>query len=336
MLLPAPAFPEGSPYPDPPDPGEPAYDPDRHLALQKPDRVWRLRDFGYDRDAIARCASPVAITAPFRLLSEEGVAAVQAVTRALKARCSRIAGNRVPTHLAGGVYRSRFLRDFCRCPRVAAFLSEIAETPLAPHSMPSQQVYVNYQPEDIRKAVDAWHFDSVGFDYVLMVSDPAAIEGGRFQFFRGTREEAARALGLETAALPFGSHGELPPERVEEADFPGPGYALFQQGCMVVHRASRLLGSGERITMVPCYVSRDPAYPDPTNTARMPNYGEPGILTELARHAAWLAGGKLEALARDLPFSDDPAAVARALREAIADVERVVGHIEAGRRQSEA
>jgi hypothetical protein len=322
-------FPPTSPYPDPPDPAEPLYDARRHLALEPPARVRRLEDLGYGRETIAGCASAIAITSPFRILSDEGVRALQGVTRALKARRSRIDGNRVPEHLAGGVYRSRFLRDFCHCPIVAGFLSELAGTPLAPHSMPSQQVYVNYEPADINRSVDAWHFDGVGFDYVLMVSDPTGIEGGRFEYFEGTREQAAEILGTSVAGLPFGHGGELPAERIVGADFPAAGYGIFQQGNLVVHRASRLFSAGERITLVPAYVSCDLAYPDPTNTVRMPNYGEPGILTELLRHAAWLGAAKLDALTRTMPFSEDPRAVAAALRRAVADVQRVADQIEA-------
>ena len=47
------------------------------------------------------------------------------------------------TFLAGGVYRSRFLRALCACPDILAFCSEQAGTPLAAHSPPSQQLYTS-------------------------------------------------------------------------------------------------------------------------------------------------------------------------------------------------
>ncbi len=53
--------------------------------------------------------------------------------------------------------------------------------------MSSQQVYINFAPEDLTKAIDNWHVASIGFDYVLMASDPATLNGGRFEFFRGLR-----------------------------------------------------------------------------------------------------------------------------------------------------
>lgn len=311
----------------------PPYDPARHLALERPERLWTLAELGYDAAAIAACPTDVAITAPFRVLSDQGVAALHEVTLRLKAQRTRLAGNRVPSHLAGGVYRSKFLRDLCNCPVVADFLSEVAGTPLAPHSMPSQQLYVNYAPDYIGKAVDAWHFDGVGFDYVLMVSDPAKLEGGAFQFFLGPKAEATELLGIDY--LRKGATGELPAERVVGVAFPAAGYAVFQQGNMVVHRAARLLRPAERTTIVPAYVGLETDYPDPTAVEDMPHYGEPGILAELTRHVAWRTRAKLAGVIDRLSLAEDPETLCAVLRAATADVERVLQSLGDGPRKTE-
>ena len=151
---------------------EAIYQPDKHLALESPENIWLLKDFGYDQLVIDSCASPVAVTSPFRLLSDEGIEVLHQIAVRLKAHCKKIPGGRNPTHLAGGVYRSKFLRDLCACPVILEHMSKISETSLAVHSMPSQQLYINYAPEDITRAVDDWHYDGIGFDYVIMVSDP--------------------------------------------------------------------------------------------------------------------------------------------------------------------
>ena len=65
---------------------------------------------------------------------------------------------------------------------------------------------------------------TIALDYVMMVTDPAQLPGGRFEYFRGTKGEAA-ALAAE---------GRTPPP-----DFPGPGYAIALHGNMVVHRRGR-------------------------------------------------------------------------------------------------
>ncbi len=304
---------------------EPCFDPSRHLALEAPARTWTLEEFGYGDDVVRAMPSPVAAAGPFRVLSREGVEAVQDVCRALKTgRELSLGGNRTSAYVHGATYRSRFLRDLCNSPDVASFLSEIAETELVPHSMPSQQVYINYAPDDLTKAVDNWHVDSIGFDCVLMVSDPAGFAGGRFQVFRGSMEQAAALLATTTRELTEGFLDDLPDERVEEFAFPGPGWAVFQQGHLVLHRATRLEAPGERITLVPGYVSPDASKSDPTNVERITGWGEPGILAELARHAAWRSRNRLDGLVATLPMTDDSSMLVASLREAITDIDRLV------------
>lgn len=67
--------------------------------------------------------------------------------------------------------------------------------------MPSQQLYINYAPDDLSKAVDTWHTDSIGLDCVVLASDPKSFSEGQFQFFHGTRQEAASLLEIRPEYL---------------------------------------------------------------------------------------------------------------------------------------
>ncbi|MGA2190510.1 MAG: hypothetical protein ABSH33_18470 [Steroidobacteraceae bacterium] len=300
---------------------EPVFDPARHLALEPPLRCWTLDDLGYTKEEAKCCASRVAIAGPMRLLSVQGAEAARNVALALSG--SRQAGDRTASYLTGGVYRSAFLRDLCSCPEVTAFLSEIAGCELLPHSMPSQQIYINYAPEDLSKAVDTWHTDSIGLDCVLMISDPASFSGGQFQFFVGTRYEAASLLDSRPENLTAANVRDLPAGRVADMQFPAAGYAVFQQGTMVVHRATRLERRAERNTAVLGYVSRDVALPDPTADSIV-NWGEPGIIAEFARHKAWLSRTKLDYLMSQIDLNASAADLRRLLTDAIADAQRAI------------
>ena len=300
---------------------EPVFDPKRHLALEPPSQLWTLDDFGYTKEEAKKCASQVAIAGPIRLLSEDGAEAARTVALAL--RGSRQAGDRTANYLAGGVYRSSFLRDLCNCPDITAFFSEIAGCELLPHSMPSQQVYINYAPDDLSKAVDTWHTDSIGLDCVVLASDPASFSGGQFQFFRGTRQEAASLLESGPENLTAPTRRDLPMERVIGVQFPAAGSAVFQQGTMVVHRATRLERRGERNTMVIGYVSRDVALPDPTRDSIV-GWEEPGIIAEFARHKAWLSRTKLDFLMRQIDVNASPSDIRNMLEDAIADTQRAI------------
>jgi len=309
---------------------EPTFDPARHLALEAPAQVWGLEALGYDEDRILAAPSKVGFTAPFRLLTPEGADAMEQVARDLKLHMTRAAdvesysGNRNQAFLAGGVYRSRFLRDLCNSLDVADFLSEIAGAPIGPHSLPSQQVYINYAPPKVEEHVDVWHADSIGFDYVLMASDPAMLKGGEFEVFLGTRAQASEATGLGPDALNLGYNGELPRDRTVSFRFPNKGYAIFQQGNYVIHRARRLDEPGERMTVVPGFVPLDIDVPDVTDVAHVATYGEPGIEAELLRHGAWLAAGKLQDLIGSFDPNADLSAMTARLEAARSDIDRVL------------
>lgn len=298
-------------------PEEPAFDPARHLALEPPRQIWRLADLGYATQDIRNCASDVAVAGPFRLLSEEGTALAHSV--ALTLRKLSQASDRTAKYVAGGVYRSKFLRDLCNCPEITDFISGIAGCALLPHSMPSQQLYINYAPDDPAQAVDTWHVDSIGFDYVLLLSDPKTFSGGEFQFFLGTKGEAAGLLRTDEVGLTEANVRDLPPSRVVSAAFPRAGYALFQQGNMVVHRATRLMHRAERITMIPGLVAPDTRWPDPTKDT-VADWGEPGIVAEFARHKAWLSQAKLAELIEHLRPGSQPRDIRDELRRSIDDV----------------
>ena len=305
---------------------EPRFDPRVHLALEAPARVLSLADIGYTAAETKDCASQLAITAPFRLLSDAGVAAVRHIAKELREK--RRTSRRTAAYLTGGVYRSRFLRDLCNSPDIAGHLSTIAGCELLPHTMPSQQIYINYAPEDISKSVDTWHTDGIGFDYVVLASDPATFVGGEFQFFHGTKREAAAFLGARPEDLTEANSNDLPADRVISTRFPAAGFAMLQQGGLVVHRATRLEQRAERITLVPGYVARDVAFPDPTRDV-VAAWNEPGIEAEYARHKAWLARTKLDHLIASIDLGQKPDAIVRVLRSAIADVEHAVSVIDA-------
>ncbi len=149
-----------------------------------------LLDLGYTEDDVAKTGCPIAFTTPFRILSEEGVARLEEVVKLLREETQgggfeRARSNSRLVYVAGGVYRSKFLCDLCNSVDIAAFLSEVAQIPLAPHSLPSQQIYINYPPTHLDEDIDRWHADSIGFDYVMLATDPDSLKAVSLRFFWG-------------------------------------------------------------------------------------------------------------------------------------------------------
>ena len=301
--------------------GEPAFDPERHLQLEEPAEVLMLADLGYDAAEIATKATPAALSSPFRMLSDEGAAIMLDTARRL--RCfTRPAGERIERTVRGGCYRSRWLRDLCLSPEVTAHLEAIYGIEIAPHPMPVHLGHLNYEPSQIDVGIDKWHHDTLPLDYVLAVTDPAEVAGGRFEWFEGTKHEAA---ALADAGEP------VPAERTVAPEFPGPGYAVALHGDMVVHRAGPLDAMCERISMVNGYVSMDTTADEQSRTKNLVGVDDHEVLwTEWAKFAAWRSKDRLAHLIDELEFTPDRDAVIAQLEDAIGDAQRAVDEMRAG------
>jgi len=301
-------LPEGYQYLD----DEPTYNSDKHLALEYPKESLSLRDFGYSDAEIEQCPTDYGISGVARLLSDEGVAALMNVVQQLR-QYTVTGGERIQYILRGGVYRSRFLRDLCLCPKVSKFLSEIYGIAVAPHSIPLHLGHCNYAPDDLDRAIDKWHSDTLGLDYVLMVSDPREQVGGEFQYFLGTKAEVAEIT----------RNGQpMPEHRIVSPNFPGPGYMVVMQGGMIVHRGAKLKAVYDRITMVNGYVPLDTTSPDFSRFSDIKAVDPHDVLLpEWARHKAWLDRGRLDRLIDELPFTKDKNYIIGELKSAIKEVE---------------
>lgn len=293
---------------------EPAFDPARHLALEFPTEKIYLGDLGYSEDEIECKASRVAASSPFRVLSPEGAKIMLNTARRL--RTHAISCERIDNMVRGGCYRSRWLRDLCINPALTDQMSEIYEVDVAAHTMPVHLGHMNFSPDDLTKAVDKWHHDTLPLDFVMMVSDPATLTGGQFEYFVGTKAEM-EALAKE---------GKTPPiERTVAPHFPGPGSAIALHGDMVVHRGAPLSAPGERISMVNAYVALDTSGDDQHRHKDLTLVDDPEVLyTEWAKHAAWRARNRLDRLIEELNFSPDRKEVATRLEHAIVDVAQAI------------
>ncbi|MEQ8514918.1 MAG: hypothetical protein RIC38_04880, partial [Chromatocurvus sp.] len=157
--------------------------------------------------------------------------------------------------------------------------------------------------------------------------DAAKLKGGHFEYYAGPREEG---LAIVRAG------GTLPAEKLVVPVHAAKGWASTMQGSAVLHRGQPMLEHGYRCNVINSYVSRDVAAPDP-NRGYYVTTGDDiefadGManpsMTETARHAAWVARGRLGTIMEELPFTEDRAHIIRALKGAIADVELLVKRLE--------
>lgn len=293
---------------------DPAFDPAIHLALEEPATTLSLDDFGYGDEIAGTTPTQVAATSCFRVLSDEGAEAMYHVCKQLEAYTT--SNPRIARNTRGGVYRSKFLRDFSMCKDYIEHLSAIMQTPLLPIAMGHQIAHLNYQPLTVGKDVDKWHHDTLQVDTVMFVTDPRLVDGGEFQYFKGTREEMAE---IHATGKSF------PHERVESPEMPGPGYAVLMQGNYVVHQAKGLREEGERITLVNGFSYADRDTPDYTALGQLFHADPPPIASaEYSRHIALRCGRELEEIINNPRFNDSPMEHAQRLARVQSELSKAI------------
>jgi hypothetical protein len=306
--------------------GEPEFDASKHLALEMPDRIVTMKDLGYTDAETGQFPSPIAAAGPVRILSDEGVAALEQAIEATRPRM--VPSPAGDPRLYFGSYHSRFMRDLTFAPELTDFLSELFQAPIAAHTMGALGIQLNIG-EQPQAEILPWHDDRTSFTAVISMYDPTKVDGGRFEYFLGTREEGRQILKEQ---------GELPADRVEAPTCP-PGYGAFIQGTAVYHRAAPLRSAGYRASFLLSFCHRDASYPDLNDdrtyfTDQRERLGVESdvnpVFTEWARHNAWLAQARLGTLMDELPWTNDTQYIADQMRLAIAPIEEAIVRLERG------
>ncbi|GMI07854.1 hypothetical protein TrRE_jg1387, partial [Triparma retinervis] len=236
---------------------------------------------GGDEGAPTVPFSGLAFTAPFRILSDEGVSALKLVIKDNEEHCRSLPG-RAAKSLRGLGYRSKFIRDLNYSPSVLSHLSKMSGCPLGPHNMPSNLSQTNFGEIGSKKPVDVWHIDSVDYVLVILLSDPTGMVGGELQVARLNGGDAALAIQK------INREG-ISEEEMDVASYPGEGYGILMQGSRIAHSVSEVKEARERrLTVVNSYHNANPFKEDKTRFATFSDVdGFPTARYEYARHKAW-------------------------------------------------
>ena len=262
----------------------------------------------------------LAYSAPFRVLSDEGVRALRAVLDANEKFATMVPG-RIPKCIRGIGYRSKFIRDLGYSPAVLRHLSQCAGVQVTPHGMCSNLSQTNFGEIGTGVKVDQWHLDSVPYVMVLLMSDATDMVGGELQ--------VARIPGDPRCALEAVKADEVSKEFIDTVKYPGPGYAIFMQGSRIAHGVTPVLSARERrLTVVNSYQSCNPFAEQRTvyQTFRsmVGDEGEHLAPFEYARHVAWRISGQMDYLLNKADYfgKDKRVALAEVLRRAAEELAR--------------
>ena len=325
------SFPESIPDSYPIIEGEPAFEANTHLSLERPTNVVTLDGFGYDKATSDSAPTTMAMAGPFRILSDEGVAVMRESARAFRRLNARTEGDPRAGYVKprGSAYSSRFLREFCACPEVTDFFSDIAGIELIGHAMPTIRSTLVFDPENFEQSQQGWHLDTIGFACVIALHDPATLDGGRFQYFAGTRAQVAEhcACAEEDLIMSVGRLTDLPPDTVRTVAYTAPGYGLLMQGNYVLHRGEPMAEPGERIIFAPGYMAADPSIPDVVQWSEIRRFNSPALVAEYARYKAWRAQTKLAAFVREASLESDAGELKASLLDAMNELQPFVDDV---------
>jgi hypothetical protein len=309
---------------------EPEFDEARDLQLEMPRPATSLQDLGYSSSFQNDSPSPLAISDTFRILSSQGVEKFREVIEQLNQTYIPAGGTGGGAIVRSAVYKSRFVRDLVLSSRLTDFLSTIAGTGLMPSSYAHQLAHANIAGTNVEDQTPAWHCDNDEFVTVLMLHDPNSLDGGEFQYYRGTRTQGERAVALD---------GEVPEELVASPHFQGAGTAVLLQGFAVFHRAAPQTKPAYRVSVVTPYDARDIRYSDKTRSyfvakenavrhreAELERYCR---FVDYARHQVLRMAGLLDDFLSDVNWTESPAEVLRDLEAPIEVMKATVEALQA-------
>ncbi|KAH8807705.1 hypothetical protein F5884DRAFT_731631 [Xylogone sp. PMI_703] len=262
------------------------FEPAKHMQYEPPSESITLESLGLKP---ARATSPVAVTVPFRLLSEEGIREVRAdIFR--REIVEKYGGVKYP-----GVYRIRgygkdapFVYDLWRSEEVRRACSQAAGVDL--------EIVFDYEIGQLNVQLDANTDKNAPITETLPpevppkeseIADTTDAAGEQANIdAAGTRfyDEKLGALGsnwhndsypwvcvLMLSDAEYMKGGETAIKtgsgEIVKMRQPGMGYAVMMQGGSITHAALRCVSRGERITMVTSFRPKNPLLRDTSTLA---------------------------------------------------------------------
>jgi len=291
------------------------FDPDLHLQIEPPTMVKDLNfqnvPFPYSTEEASKKRG-FAYSAPFRVLSDEGVRAARAAVDNNVAAYNDIGkGNQRASFFVRGLgYTSRFMRDFTYDPSVTQLLSDIARDQLGVHTMTMSVGHTNVGQVATGRPVDKWHVDSTDYVLITIISDIEEMKGGLLRVLQQPDSSGRHFQELLLKGVPQ--------ELVETVKYTGPGYAIFMQGSKILHAVTPVLEAREpRYSLVNSYMTRDVFLRDPTKYHTFLSTGfddrKDVVPLEYARHKAWRVKGQMKYILDEMAPGVTPEEIAKIL-----------------------
>lgn len=181
-------------------------------------------DYYFDFDTHIIKQSLVKEFEPFSFLTNDCLEVLKKIIEKEKKNVQST--DRTSNFIRGIGYKSTFVRELCYHPKVLEYLQSITCLNLEPHYLLSNVAHINIGLPN-NKDVDKWHFDSVSYVLIIMLSDPEHFKGG---------------------ILEYKKDGQI-----HQVKFKRAGEAFFMRGSKIEHHVTPVL-EGNRMTLINSYM----------------------------------------------------------------------------------
>jgi len=286
---------------------EPVFDPQKHLNLQMPEYVRLLSTFEkakFTPDITSsewkqkgENGTDFAYTSPFSLLSDEGIKALLDIIQRESHRAGDPKASRGNKKIIRGLYySSKFIRDLQNCQELRDHFRRICGEELVPHPSYSNSPQVNISFVGGTKGpVDHWHWDSVAYTGVILLSDMREMKGGDLEVARCDKRKALEML----------AHGQAPP--TETIQYGKEGKMILAQGSEILHHVTPVESDHVRISMIFAYAPANPFQPQKTILDTMRKLDSKHKLGdyEYFREKCWQVRNCLDHYVNTVEYSND-------------------------------
>lgn len=246
------------------DVDEPRWDPEIHLYTTEPEFYVRLDNWekvksipSVKDNKDGTTESKLGFTAPYRLLSDEGVKQMLKILRremALGREATSVRGSK--RAVRGFWYTSPFIRDMMNCPKHLKLLETLTGEPVLPYMQLSNTPQINVSRPGCSKTLDHWHYDGLYYVSVLMLSDMSEVKGGALEVLKKNKFDGLNQLGS----------GEGIPESDKfTVNYEKPGMCILNHGSEVLHHVTPITHNPkqiERISVIMAFQPRNAYRPD--------------------------------------------------------------------------
>lgn len=323
-LIPSPKAETGYPFPacDGYDvTSEPKFDPKIHLANANPKNVAIMQDekyvkvpFGY-KCKPNKNGSEFMYSEAFQLFSEEGTKVAHEILTNLK-RSAKSNGR--STCVRGIFYMSPWFRDLTSSDAFSDHMSAICGEKVHTH-MYLQNTQMNVGKVGLKGPVDQWHFDSVQYVCVSILSDIEGMIGGDLELVKHPKEKAINLI----------LNGDYEPEDLVKVSYEKTGCAILCQGSRIIHHVTGVEKAKEdRMSLIISCTPANVYHPESTVLNSMQkldmNYAKGVPEFEFFRQKSWQMSHILKDYTENEKFalSDAGAYYAKKLRAVAAEITR--------------